>query len=375
MTITKKDNFTFNSFVKYLRDYRDSVVENPIVNEEKTRYRTRDDHTNKKHCISAFDYYLASKNKKMLVAFKEIYGITNDEMADLVTYYEKGQHGNYGNYHGYSKPKKNSEFNDKLKSLYEDVDYDRRKSFEFVADLVSSVKQYRTTAKRFSILDERYNEKADLTKKWARISLEVASEWWREKHQRTDVRLGIFGQDGLSKDKYGSDGRQDKRVIKDENPFIQGDGYVVQPHVKKKEYDYYKDNAIEVPSLWYLNVYRHGLSTVIYKSRPCMVIKANPKPIQRLKDKGFDVYKADIVSSKNGEISLIQDLFLISYQAKKWARHPEGKQNFDNPERTFAPHRFDTLGECHTACNESLSIAERTMSGRVVSGIANALDI
>ena len=35
MTITKKDNFTFNSFVNYLRDYRDSVVENPIVNEEK----------------------------------------------------------------------------------------------------------------------------------------------------------------------------------------------------------------------------------------------------------------------------------------------------------------------------------------------------
>ena len=47
MTITKKDNFTFNSFVKYLRDYRDSVVENPIVNEEKTRYRTRDNHTRK----------------------------------------------------------------------------------------------------------------------------------------------------------------------------------------------------------------------------------------------------------------------------------------------------------------------------------------
>ena len=34
------------------------------------------------------------------------------------------------------------------------------------------------------------------------------------KHQRTDVRLGIFGQDGLSKDKYGSDGRQDKELSK-----------------------------------------------------------------------------------------------------------------------------------------------------------------
>ena len=374
MTITKKDNFTFNSFVKYLRDYRDSVVENPIVNEEKTRYRTRDDHTNKKHCVSAFDYYMANKNKKMLVAFKEIYGIADDEMADIVDYYERGQHQNYHSASSY-KGKKHTDFSENLKSLYEDLDYDRRKSFEFVADLVSSVKQYRTTAKRFSILDERYNEKSDLTKKWARISLEVASEWWREKHQRTDVYIGVFGQDGISKDKYGSNGREDKRVIKDTKPFIEGDGYIVQPHVKQKEHDYYKDNAIEIPSLWYLNVYRHGLSTVIYKSRPCMVIKANPKPIQRLKDKGFDVYKADIVSSKNGEISLIQDLFLISYQAKKWARHPEGKQNFDNPERTFAPHRFDTLGECHTACNESLSIAERTMSGRVVSGIANALDI
>ena len=59
-----------------------------------------------------------------------------------------------------------------------------------------------------------------------------------------------------------------------------------------------------------------------------MVIKANPKPTQRLKDKGFDVYKADIVSSKNGEITLTKDLFLISYQAKKWARHPEGEAKF-----------------------------------------------
>ena len=94
MTITKKDNFTFNSFVKYLRDYRDSVIENPIVNKEKTRYRTRDDQTNKKHSISAFDYYLANKNKKMLVAFKEIYGIADDEMAHIVDYYERGQHKN-----------------------------------------------------------------------------------------------------------------------------------------------------------------------------------------------------------------------------------------------------------------------------------------
>ena len=374
MTITKKDNFTFNSFVKYLRDYKDSVTENPIVNEEKTRYRTRDSHTNKKHCISAFDYYLASKNKKMLVAFKEIYGITDDEMADIVDYYERGQHQNYHSASNY-KGKKHTKFSENLKSLYEDIDYDRRKSFEFVADLVSSVKQYRDTAKRFSILDEKYSVKADITKKWARISLEVASEWWREKHQRTDISIGVFGQDGLSKDKYGGDGRENRRVIKDTKPFIEGDGYVVQPHVKQKENEYYKENAIEVPSLWYLNVYRHGLSTVIYKSRPCMVVKAKSKPIQRLKDKGYDVYKADIVSSKNGEISLIKDLFLISYQAKEWSRHPEGKQNFDNPERTFAPHRFDTLGECHTACNESLSIAERTMSGRVVSGIANALDI
>ena len=64
MTITKKDNFTFNSFVKYLRDYRDSVVENPIVNEEKPDTEQEMITQIKKHCISAFDYYLASKNKK-----------------------------------------------------------------------------------------------------------------------------------------------------------------------------------------------------------------------------------------------------------------------------------------------------------------------
>ena len=63
MTITKKDNFTFNSFVKYLRDYKDSVVENPIVNEEKTRYRNRNDHTNKKHCISEVHLYMIELQK------------------------------------------------------------------------------------------------------------------------------------------------------------------------------------------------------------------------------------------------------------------------------------------------------------------------
>ena len=48
------------------------------------QYRTRDDHTNQE---SAFDYYHGKR--KMLVAFNEIYGITNDEMVDLVTYYDE----------------------------------------------------------------------------------------------------------------------------------------------------------------------------------------------------------------------------------------------------------------------------------------------
>ena len=63
-------------------------------------------------------------------------------------------------------------------------------------------------------------KKQILDKKWAKISLEVAREWWRENHQRTDIKLGVFGQDGLSKDKYGGNGREEKRVIQDEKAFI-----------------------------------------------------------------------------------------------------------------------------------------------------------
>lgn len=363
------NNISLNNFCNFLQNYRRN---NEIIKETNPnkRYRSGVAETSAYKVYNCFDYYMALKNGQLLQEYKRIFGISNEEIKGMIEYYEKGDHENrYGN----GNPKVSNNFSGMVKTMSEAVDYDRRCNYDFVRNLVQSVKKYRSDSKRFSLLDKVFTEKTDLAKKWAEVSMQVARDWWSEHHQRTDINIGVYGYE-FSMGRYSNS--NETKVIKNDKPFVEVDNYYkVQPHVPKGEYDYYKENAIEVPSLWYLNVYRHGMATVVYKNRPCMVVRLKPRPIQRLKDKGFDVYKADIISSKNGVISLVKDLYLVSHKTKAWSKHPEGIQHYDNAKRTFAPHRFDILGESITACNEHLRIAEQTISGRVVSGISKALDI
>ena len=240
--------------------------------------------------------------------------------------------------------------------------------------MLSSIYEWRVNSKLHSLLDENYAKKSSLTDKWAKVSCIVALDWWRENHQRSSVQVGIHGLDKVETDNDRHTHRDS--VIKKDKPFQEIDGkYTIQPDHGGSPY--WKENSILMPSMWYNSIYKHGLSKVVYKSRPCMVIDIKPRPIQRLKSKDIDVYKADVVSCKNGIIELIRDLYLVSYQTKKWQRNPEGRQysNINSSERVFQPHKYDIIGECHLACNENLRIAENTINGRLMSGITKALDI
>lgn len=352
-------NISMRQFADFVRDYKNKVSDGSIVNENKNRHVIYQ--TNKeKQLKNCFDYFMAKKNSQMIQAYKEIFGLNNDDIRCAVDMAKNG----------YVSPTKNQRYKNDIKELTDALDYDRRKSFDYINDMVNSVKKYRAKSKLGSHLDEKFHKQTNILDKWAKISLEVAREWWNSNHQRTEVKLGVYGLHHLTVNRYGN--TNDKRVISDDNVFYDEKTYCVQPDESKS---YYPRNALEIPSLWYLKIYRHGLHTVVYKSRPCMVIKLTPKPIQRLKDKGYDVYKADLIQAKSQKISYIKDVYLVAYKTKDWSRHSEGKQHLNNSERTFAPHRFDNIGESLTACNESLSIAENTISGRLVSGISNALDI
>ena len=351
-------DISMRQFTDFVRDYKNKVSDGDIVNKNKMRHVVYQ--TNKEKQIkNCFDYFMANKNAKMIQAYKEIFGLSNDDIICAVDMARNG----------YVSPTKNQRYKNDITELTNNLDYDRRKSFDYINDMVNSVRKFRAKSKLGSYLDENFYKQTNILDKWAKISLEVAREWWNSNHQRTEVRLGVYGLHHLTLNRYGNS--NDKRVISDERVFYDEKTYCVQPDQNTS----YPRNALEIPSLWYLQIYRHGLHSVVYKSRPCMVIKITPKPIKRCKEKGMDVYKADLIQAKNQIISYIKDVYLVAYKTRDWSRHSEGKQHLNNSERTFAPHRFDTIGESLTACNESLSIAENTISGRLVSGISNALDI
>ena len=318
-----------------------------------------------------FDYFVATKNSELLQSYKEIYGLSGKDMKDMHDYYKNSGH-EYSQSIGGNDPDKNS-YRIMVNVMNEYTDYDRRRSISFIADALKHIRSYRKDAKKRSLLDTNHVNKPDVSRKWAKVSLRTAYDWWSANHDRTSISLGVQDMPEISLDKYGHD-KGGRDVIKKDKPYDNVDKtYTVQAENTKDSWS--KRNNLLIPPLWYLKIYRHGLSTVVYKSRPCMVIKANPMPIQRLKDKGIDVYKADIIKSHHGVIDVIRDLFLVSHQTRTFQKHPEGKRYLRDNERTFAPQTFDTIGECHTACNENLRIAENTISGRLVSGIANALDI
>ena len=323
--------------------------------------------TKAKH-MECYDYFMSCKNSEMLKAYKEIHGLSGLEMRDMHHYYKHGRHD-----YDYDGDAKDNGFRKMVQKMNKFTDYDRRRSLQYVADLLGQIRTYRKQVKKRSRLDQDFIEKPDVIKKWATVSLRTCQQWWRDNHDRTSVSLGIQGMSDLAIDRYGSYNEK-KSVINDKKDFTCVDNvYTVQNSGDKDSWN--KRNGLLIPPLWYLQVYRHGLSSVVYKSRPCMVIRAKPMPIQRLKSQGIDVYKADIIKAHHGLIDVIKDLYLVSYQNKAYEKHPEGKQHIEDSDRTFAPQQFDTFGECFTACNENLRIAENTISGRLVSGITNSLAI
>ena len=305
-------------------------------------------------------YYIATKNKDIISSYKNAYGISGEEMKHFIQSHKEGDRNSSQHIGQHFR---------KVQNLF---DYSGRQFLDFIREPIQCLGQWRTVSKERSVLDANYHTVPSLIKKWASVSLRVAEDWWSVNHQRTSIHLGVFGHDSI-KNRYGSNVIDTEKSI----PIHTDDKYRVQPFYSKNKEEYYynKQNGMEVPCLWYLNVYRHGLHTVVYKSRPCFVLKVKPYPMKRLQEKELDVYKADIVSSKDGVIELHKNIWLVSHSVKNWSRSDTDQYTIRNGSRVFAPEKVDTLGECLTACNDNLSIAERTMSGRVVGGIAKALDL
>jgi len=332
---------------------------------------------NKAMSTHLFHYNVAKKNIEMLRHFKNIYGISGEQMKHLVEY-EKTGFSNQDQY-GYPNSTASAKRDDVTKAvsvISGIIEYQDRTYFTHYTDLLKSIFTYRKHAKRNSLLDPSFKNPSNIVDKWAVLSAKVCYEWWRDNHQRSTIHIGVQGYDMHKEIQAISRVHADKPfIIKEKNHVVVDNYYTIQPDCYDSQWT--KENRIAIPPLWYNSIYRHGMASVVYKSRPCMVIRAKPRPVQRLKDKGIDVFIADVVSCKNSVIELIQNLYLVVYKTKKWKKHESGEQYAmtTSQKRIFAPNKFDVMGECLVACNENLKIAENTINGRLMGGITKALDI
>ena len=323
----------------------------------------------------AMRYVLNNMNGQVLKNALDVFHLNGFEKKAMIDYFYRGYTNPDEYSSNYQERKRDEKFKDihkRIQSMKASVNGENSRQFSYVSDLINGIKNQREYNRESSIMNKSFHEKVDYIKKWAIVSARVCHKWWEQCHQRTTVDVGIYGRNiKHNRYRYGSSSEDTPNINKQEEYQDTG-SYVFQNY--KRRGDYYHQNKIDIPPLWYHKIYRHGLQTVVYKSRPCMVIKLTSKPIQRLREKSIDVYKADIISAKEGQIGLHKDIWLLAYVTSEYQRGDQPKSS-DRNNRHFTPEKKDVMGVAYTSSHERLEIAEQTMNKRLMSGITKTLDI
>lgn len=186
----------------------------------------------------------------------------------------------------YSREKKKQ-----INFIKQSICYSGGQIVEGVNNLISSVRDYREKTKSNSIGTDGYMKKFDLYKKSADQTKEKASRWWRDNNSRTSV-----------------DVKSDKEMT---NGIAKGTST-------------YSNTEINISPLWYHRVYKHGLTGVVYKGRPCFVLTATPYPVRRLQEDNIEVHKVSILHSHGGDITMISDMWLASFIQQEYLCNKEG---------------------------------------------------
>jgi len=220
---------------------------------------------------------------------------------------------------------------DKMEQLKSCLDYDQQQTISNLCTMLTSIISYRKDLKANSILNNReFIKQFDVYTKAIYSSNQTAYDWWRKNHQRTQAKV-ICEKDT----KKGIEQDVDKT---------------------------WGDRNIHVPPLWYHKVWKKGLSGVEYKGRPHFVIDVKPYPIARLEQDNIKMYKADVVTSKGGILTYIEDLWLASFETSPLIIEKKGGSLWDTKP-----------AECIVSLSPELRRAETNVSQRITNGVINNL--
>ena len=220
---------------------------------------------------------------------------------------------------------------DKMEQLKSHLDYDQQQTISNLCTMLTSIISYRKDLKTNSILNNgEFIKQFDVYTKAIYSSNQTAYDWWRKNHQRTQAKV-ICEKDT----KKGIEQDVDKT---------------------------WGDRNIHVPPLWYHKVWKKGLSGVEYKGRPHFVIDVKPYPIARLEQDNIKMYKADVVTSKGGILTYIEDLWLASFETSPLIIEKKGGSLWDTKP-----------AECIVSLSPELRRAETNVSQRITNGVINNL--
>ena len=189
----------------------------------------------------------------------------------------------------YSKdPEKQKE----VRRVKDSLNYYNAQAMDHIGQLIHGIKEYRSKTVKGSVGTDGYMKKFDIFEKLSRNTVETATIWWRDRNPRTYIDI-----------KCQSDRQNDI----------------------EKGQSHYSSTGIFLSPLWYHKVFKHGLHDVVYKGRPCFVMKVEPYPVRRLQQDDIDVHKATILHSHGGDITMIDNMYLASFKQMDYTVNSEGK--------------------------------------------------
>jgi len=219
-----------------------------------------------------------------------------------------------------------NEKKDAINTVRKDINYNFGEGMQSVLHLINGIRSHRKKLHRRSIGTEEYMAKFDIYKKCEEETKQVASMWWNNNNPRTSVQI---------------------RCEKD------------HLHGITKGSSAYSATTIDISPLWYHRVFKHGFSGVVYKGRPCFVMSVEPYPIRRLKEDNIDMYKVTILHSHNGEITMLDNMYLAVFKQVDHVMNSQGK--------VVKP------SECILSVSPDLKRAETIVSQRIGRNVINNL--
>ena len=184
------------------------------------------------------------------------------------------------------------EMQKEVRRIKDNLNYYNAQVFESIGQLIHGIKEYRSKTVKGSVGTDGYMKKFDIFEKLSANTVETATIWWRDRNPRTYVDI-----------KCQTDRQNDI----------------------EKGQSHYSSTGIFLSPLWYHKVFKHGLHDVVYKGRPCFVMKVEPYPVRRLQQDDIDVHKATILHSHGGDITMIDDMYLASFKQMDYTVNSEGK--------------------------------------------------